>query len=168
MPGSRGILKRVHGSVLPSQGNWGRVPIFIGRSRRHLEHGAVTPSTNIPSELVVKSFSAGTRACRARYVGPGAGPPERRLLNPPCLACLILVAPTSRKLFAATLRNAAGSDADASVDDTTALGASDLHGRLITSSRRSSETAPWPPSTWSTSSASRPAWRMQLGHGWRL
>jgi hypothetical protein len=25
-------------------------------------------------------------------VAPGAGPPERRLLNPPCLACLILVA----------------------------------------------------------------------------
>jgi hypothetical protein len=41
----------------------------------------VTPSTNIPSELVVKSLSTGTRACRARYVGPGAGLPER-LLTP--------------------------------------------------------------------------------------
>ena len=74
-------------------------------------------------------------------VGPGAGSPERRLLNPPCLACLILVAPTNRKLFAATLRIAAGSEADTSIDDTTVIGASDLHGRLITSSRTSSETA---------------------------
>ena len=89
--------------------------------------------------LVVESL-ASTRVWRARYVGPGAGPLERRLLNPPCLACLILVAPTNRKLFAATLRIAAGSDADTSIDDTTALGASDLHGRLITSSRRSAET----------------------------
>ena len=92
----------------------------------------VTPSTNIPSDLVVKSLSAGTRVWGRDTVAPGAGPPERRLLNPPCLACLILVAPTNRKLFAATLRNAAGSDADASVDDTTALGASDLHSRLLT------------------------------------
>ena len=53
----------------------------------------VAPSTGIPSDLVVKLLSAGTRVWRARYVGPGAGPPERRLLNPPCLACLSLWPP---------------------------------------------------------------------------
>jgi hypothetical protein len=85
-----------------------------------LSSGVVTPSTDLASELVGR-FS--------RYPGlageirrPGCRSPERRLLNPPCLACLILVAPTNRKLFAATLRIAAGSDTDTSIDDTTALG----------------------------------------------
>jgi hypothetical protein len=45
---------------------------------------------------------------------------------------LIPAAPTNRKLFAAAFRVAAGSDADTSIDDTTALDASDLHGRLLT------------------------------------
>ena len=36
-PRAGGILKRVHDSVLPSQGNWGRAPILIGCSCRRLE-----------------------------------------------------------------------------------------------------------------------------------
>ena len=36
------------------------------------------------------------------------------------------------KLFAATLLIAAGTDTDASIDDTTTPSASDLHGRLLT------------------------------------
>ena len=77
--------------------------------------------------------SARIRVWGRDTVGPGAGSPERRLLNPPCLACLVLVAPTNRELFAATLRVAAEGDTDASIDEATTSGASDLHSRLLSS-----------------------------------
>jgi hypothetical protein len=54
------------------------------------------------------------------------------LLAPHCRFSLILVAPTNRKLFAATLPIAAEGDTDASIDDTTTPGAFDLHGCLPT------------------------------------
>jgi len=62
----------VHGSVLPSQGNWVVHPYSSVARAVALSSGVVTPSTDIPSQLLVESLSAGTRACRARYVGPGA------------------------------------------------------------------------------------------------
>ena len=84
MPGSREILKRVHGSVLPSQGNWGRVPThFIGPSRRHLEQRGGYTVHKHPER-------PGSKITLDRYpglmgeVGPGAGLPER-LLKPESL-----------------------------------------------------------------------------------